>query len=88
MNEFYRLINQINKDDLDKHLVLTQEKLLQFYEEVNLFTLTSHLIAVVWCVVQKEVSKIEFDYLGLLHRRLEQYNAIKKRLIKDLWNLD
>lgn len=80
LKEFYSLVNQFY--DQDKRIELTEEKLLQFYEEVNLFTLTSHLCAVVWCVVQKEVSKIDFDYIGMLKKRYNQYNQIKARLIK------
>ena len=58
-------------------LTFSNEKLLEFYEEVNLFTLVSHLLWAIWSLVQAQESKLDFDYTNYAKIRLEYYNKRK-----------
>jgi len=54
--------------------------------EADRHSLISHLGWVVWSLIQKKVSCIEFDYLEYARGRMEGYWWMKKQLVeKGMW---
>lgn len=51
-------------------------------DQVNMFTIASHLLWIFWSLVQTEISVIDFDYLKYAEMRLELYMKVKSSLIK------
>ena len=81
LKHFYEMVNQFYKDDENKHLIFSEERLNQFYEEVKNFTLASHLMWAIWSLVQAQVSKLDFDFVAYANIRFDQYFSRKKSLI-------
>ncbi len=75
LTEFYEKLNHFYKQQQpDKQqIVLNEDKLDQFYEEVNKFTLASHLMWAVWSLVQAQVSKLDFDFVAYAKIRFDEY---------------
>ncbi|RXG73062.1 Choline/ethanolamine kinase [Armadillidium vulgare] len=74
--------NTSDNNDTEKETQLSvshpaEEKLLQ---EVQVFTLTSHLFWTLWSIVQGHVSEIPFGYLEYGLVRLNHYNECKRLL--------
>lgn len=81
LEEFIRLVNQHRAtQSAETNLAFSEEKVLQFYEEVNKFTLTSHLMWAVWSLVQAQVSKLDFDFVAYAQIRFNQYFCRKREL--------
>lgn len=51
-------------------------------DQVNMFTIASHLLWIFWSLVQAEISVIDFDYLKYAEMRFEVYKKAKSSLIK------
>lgn len=54
----------------------------EFYDEVNLFCLASHLFWGTWSIVQAHSSINDFDFVNYAKIRLGEYERKKKELIK------
>jgi len=58
----------------------SREKLEEVYNEVNAFSLASHLLWGIWALVQTQHSKINFDYIGYSSKRFQEYFKRKSEL--------
>jgi len=58
----------------------TPSYLQSVYEEVEIFSLMSHLYWGVWALVQAQYSDIDFDYMTYATRRCRHFLDEKRRL--------
>ncbi|XP_076114194.1 choline/ethanolamine kinase-like isoform X1 [Mytilus galloprovincialis] len=66
-----------------KNEACTDEVLETLYIEANTCALASHLMWLVWSIVQRDKSDIQFGYLEYAVCRLEAYFRLKKELFPD-----
>jgi hypothetical protein len=78
MESFYSKINNYYQET---KLKLDENKLNQFYMEVNKFTLASHLMWGVWSLVQAQSSQLEFNFVNYAQIRFDRYFLTKDELI-------
>jgi choline/ethanolamine kinase len=50
-------------------------------EDVEKYTLASHLIWGLWGIISEHVNEIDFDYMEYARQRFEQYWLTKPRLL-------
>ncbi|CAG0881238.1 unnamed protein product [Darwinula stevensoni] len=73
-------LNEQDNDGTDTIDVTTRE-VLQVYEEVQRFTLASHLFWALWSAVNAPVSKILFGYWEYANARFKAYFEEKKKFL-------
>ena len=66
--------------DLEKQFHLSEEKLVKFCEEVNMFSLASHLVWGLWSLVQAQISEFDYDFVSYSYIRFKEYYKRKKDL--------
>ncbi len=74
MNKFY--LKQ------ESSVVVDDERVNQFYNEVNKFTLASHLMWAVWSLVQAQSSQLEFNFVKYAQTRFDEYFKRKNEVIQ------
>ncbi|VVC36186.1 Protein kinase-like domain [Cinara cedri] len=67
---------------LDESLDPNDQRVTVLKNQVDMFTIASHLLWTFWALVQTEFSQIDFDYLGYAKSRYDQYNKTKHLLIR------
>ncbi|GAU91794.1 hypothetical protein RvY_03984 [Ramazzottius varieornatus] len=60
---------------------VTKGEVKELYQLVQKFTLLSHLLWIVWTLIQAENSDIDFDFLMYGHIRYEEYKRRKKEIL-------
>lgn len=73
LNEFNALKNTLNYNDKVINLV-------EFYEEVNKFTLASHLMWGLWGLVQAQVSECDYDYDFVTYSSVRFIEYFKRKI--------
>lgn len=81
LESFYTRLNKYYLKQNDSALIVDDEKLTQFYCEVNKFTLASHLMWGVWSLVQAQSSNLEFNFVDYARIRLDEYYKRKLQVI-------
>jgi ethanolamine kinase len=74
LKEFYNILN-------DSCLIADEVKVLEFYREVNKFSMASHLLWSVWNLVQAGVSELEYDFMKAARVRFDEYCQNKQEII-------
>lgn len=80
LNEFFERRNHLNKSKNLPLLILSEEKVEEFFVEVNKFTLASHLMWAIWSLVQAQSSQLEFNFVNYAHVRFEEFYKNKDRI--------
>jgi len=55
----------------------TEHEAEAFYDLVQKFALCSHLLWIGWALIQAKVSKIDYDFMGVAVKRLNEYKRMK-----------
>ncbi|XP_037937288.1 ethanolamine kinase [Teleopsis dalmanni] len=62
-----------------KHV--TDDEVHRLYVQVNQFSLAAHFFWTIWCLIQAEHSKLDFDYVGYAYVRYNEYLARKDKFL-------
>ncbi|OQV11527.1 Ethanolamine kinase 2 [Hypsibius exemplaris] len=65
----------------DDDVEVTDQQVESLYVVVNKFTLVSHLLWILWTLIQAEHSEIDFDFLRYGKLRFDEYNRRKHELL-------
>lgn len=81
LNKFSDYVNEYYKYEGDKKLVVTDERVEQFYKEVNKFTLASHFMWATWSLVQAQNSSLDFNFVNYAQIRFDEYFRNKEAFV-------
>ncbi|CAF0907456.1 unnamed protein product [Brachionus calyciflorus] len=73
LDEFYSKVNKFYTRQSDETVLVDDKFLNQFCDEVNKFTLVSHLMWAIWSLVQAQSSDLEFNFVEYSHIRFNEY---------------
>ena len=82
LSSFYLKVNKFHLKETNEKLMLTEEKIWQFYVEVNKFTLAAHLMWAVWSLLHAQNAKLSYDFVRYAQIRFNEYFKNKERLFK------
>jgi len=84
LNEFYKLVNEFyaKQERFEEQIIVDDLLIEQFYEEVNKFTSSSHLLWGIWSLIQAQNSSIDFNFVNYAKLRFTEYFKHKKQLVK------
>ena len=81
LESFYGRINKFYLKQTDEHVVIDDARVERFCNEVNEFTLASHLMWAVWSLVQAQSSQLQFNFVNYAQIRFDQYFKRKEEVI-------
>lgn len=84
LESFYSKINRFYVKQTDEPVVIDDEKVNRFYEEVNKFTVTSHFMWAIWSLVQAQNSTLDFNFVKYSQIRFNEFNKQKAKHLADL----
>jgi len=81
LNAFYKKANDYYKNEPEKQVTVDENMIENFYNEVNKFNSSSHLLWSIWSLIQAQNSSIDFNFVNYARVRFEQYFKHKEKLI-------
>ncbi len=83
LNAFYKLVNEFYAKEgrLDEQTIVDDVFIEKFYEEVNKFTSSSHLLWAIWSLIQAQNSSIDFNFVNYARLRFGEYFKHKEQLV-------
>ena len=79
LDTFYKQVNEHHEPN--KHVIVSDELVENFYEEVQKFTSASDLFWSVWDLVQAQNSSLDLNFVKYAVIRFKRYFESKKHLV-------